>query len=652
MNTAEDEFTNCLESIFRTKEPISFEDWVDLHYRLPDGKKFNCHGYQRNIAFVMADLDTPEKNIVKGTQLGLSHLGNAYALYDAVERNRSSGCYYPVEKSVKKYANLILSPSIKNIPIVSDLLKVDPSMKHAENTNELKGFSNGQNIFVLAANSPSSYDQISFHNAMQDEASRMTSRVAMSKDEEGGSPFDEIKSRMDAADYRNHICWSSPEEMPTCAITNLYDKSRLKLEEHIPCPGCGTYVPMDWGDAKSSHGMRWDRVTDSNDRRDNLATSKTAYYLTPCCHSKITYSQMIELDDEYGELRNDSVRLSVKDRCYYELDDLGKCTGVVAPKPYSVGIRQNSMYSRTKSWSDAVLQFLDAADEVREGTTRGMMAFDKKYRAFAYQNIESVAYIKHEFLMARAENYSECPQEVQAITGWWDLQPEQEYIHGGYVGWGYGEEAWILRNMIRLGSPITTNVLDAVDEMFDHEFVKPNGQTLKPMIVGIDSGNKPDPAYSKSRALGITKCIPTKGTDRVGESIIKFPNKPSPNNRTYLTLIGTVQAKDTIYERYKIDVPGPGYIHIPAESEEFGEDFYKGLVSEVKKVQNGKLQWCETGVRNEVLDWMVGNLAMVRIIQQPKYGFKFVEYTETENQALNQKAKSVMNTEDIASLWR
>lgn len=657
MSAAVDAYAEAKELIFSRKHVDPFEVWINKHYYLPPessqskGENWKSHGYQHNLAYVMGDLSTPEVNIIKGTQLGLSHAANAFALYEVTERGRSVGNWLPRNEDALYYSTVVLSNSIKHIKSVSDQLKVEPDKKDAENTNKRKGFKKG-NIFSRSSDSPSSYDMIPIATAIQDEASRMPRLVKNNKDEVGESPFDKIKSRMEAAEFRKHICFSSPEEVGNCAIDELFQKSQVQLEEQIPCPNCDTYIPLEFGDAKTKHGMKWDRVEGEHGKRDNRASSMTAWYQCPCCDGRIDYHQMSEIDDDRGELRNSEVRLCVEDRCYYRLDENGNCTGEVIDKPYSVGIRIPALFSRTKTWFDGVYEYLEAVDASKEQKISKMMTFVKKYTARAYEHIQSVAYIKHEFLMARAENYSECPQEVQAITGWWDLQPEQEYIHGGYVGWGYGEEAWILRNIIKLGSPITTNVLDVVDEMFDHEFVKPNGETLKPIIAGIDSGNKPDPAYNKSRSIGITKCIPTKGTDRVGDSIIKFPNKPSPNNRTYLTLIGTVQAKDTIYERYKMTVPGPGYIHIPGESEEFSEDFYKGLVSEVKKVQNGKLQWCETGVRNEVLDWMVGNLAMVRIIQQPKYGFKFVEYTETENQALNQKAKSVMNTEDIASLWR
>lgn len=656
MNSAERIFCETRQAVFETKTPDYFEDWIDLYYYLAaetsntSGMHWKSHGYQRNICFVMADLDTPEVNIIKGTQLGLTHTAVALAIYEVCERGRSVGNYLPIEKSAMAFSDMLIN-AIKNMPIAIEQLKVEPDKKDSDNTNQKRAFRKGT-IRSLAANSPSNYDQVPFATVMQDEYARQTARVKSSKDEEGETPYEAVKSRMDAADFRKHIAYSSPEEAGTCAINKLYNDSQVKLEEHIPCPwpDCGQYIPLEWGDAKGSHGMRWDRVNDEHGERDNLATAETAHYLCRCCHQKITFKQMIDLDDEFGELRNDDIRLSVADRCYYTI-----ATGEVFPKPFSVGIRQNSMFSRTKHWKLAVKQFLDATDGMKTGDSSKMITFVKKYLAIAYQAIESVAYVKHEFLMGRAEDYqeqSECPQQVQAITGWWDLQPNKEYIHGGYVGWGYKEECWPLRNLIRLGSPTTTNVLDAADEMMAHEFYRPDGTMIKPLICGIDSGNNPDPAYSKARSMGILKCIPTKGTDSVGESIIKFPNTPNASNKTYLTTIGTVEAKDLIYERYRLQTPGPGYIHIPAANEEFDIDFYKGMVAEIKKVKNGKLQWCETAVRNEVLDWMVGNLALIRILQLPKYGLVLKPYVAENTTPLNASGSKRITTQDIASLWR
>ena len=90
----------------------------------------------------------------------------------------------------------------------------------------------------------------------------------------------------------------------------------------------------------------------------------------------------------------------------------------------------------------------------------------------------------------------------------------------------------------------------------------------------------------------------------------------------YLVHIGTDNAKDLVYHRNMIEVPGPGYCHWPM-AESHGDTYFRGLTSERKKPvrYRGKrtTQWVLPGHRrNEQLDCRVMALAALRTAQKYK----------------------------------
>jgi phage terminase large subunit GpA-like protein len=83
-----------------------------------------------------------------------------------------------------------------------------------------------------------------------------------------------------------------------------------------------------------------------------------------------------------------------------------------------------------------------------------------------------------------------------------------------------------------------------------------------------------------------------------------------------LWLIGTDTAKDRIFARMKIPVPGPGYMHLPEFAE---EEYLAQLTSEkaVRRYRRGKgtiREYIKTRARNEALDLEVYALAALYVL--------------------------------------
>ena len=643
-------------TVFYTKEIPKFHIWLDENYRL--SKKtahskgaWSSHGYQRNAAYVMADLDSPEVNIIKGTQLGLSQQANAFAIYEVTERGRSVGCWLPRNEDAIYYAGTMLPAALEEMPdAAAKLLVDDVNKKDASNTNKKRTFEDGQ-IFTRSAESPSAYDTISISTVLQDEASRHPVKVKRKNTEEAGeSPFDAVKSRMDGAQYRKHFAFSSPAGKGECAIDERFEAAEVQLEEYFPCPHeeCGQFINLDFGDAKESHGIRWDRVTKKDGTRDNRATAKSAHYRCPACHERITHRQMVEQDDLFGELRSDEIRLSIDDDCYYFID-----SGELAPKPYSVGIRLPGMLSRTKTFFDGVYEYLEAVDELKAGDDSKIQVFVKKYLARAYEPEETVEAVRHELLTARYEDFgAELPDEVQQIVAWWDIQ--DHYLQGMFIGFGYKEEAWLLKSCISMGDPQTTNSMDMVGEMMNYAFTRKDGSQLTAKLTGIDSGHRPDLAYSASLKYGKTKLIPTKGSSIATHPWIAFPNKPKVNcKKTFMTVTGPSTLKDLVFGRYRVPGAGPGFLHIPKPTEENGvsDELMEQMVAEKKSFEKGVMKWKKIRPRNEGLDCLVGCTAMIKIAQLPRYGVRLKQYADVVEENTPQQWPAVKRPKKNKRSW-
>ena len=141
----------------------------------------------------------------------------------------------------------------------------------------------------------------------------------------------------------------------------------------------------------------------------------------------------------------------------------------------------------------------------------------------------------------------------------------------------------------------------------------------------LDSGGHySDEVRLESRKHGVHWVIPIFGASVYGKPIANFPRKKEKKSKTYLTEVGTDNAKEIIYNRLKIqpdgDQPVHGCVHFPADDNICDEAELKQLTAETKrlKIEKGArvYRWDAGGRRNEALDCFVYALAALRISQQ------------------------------------
>lgn len=225
-------------------------------------------------------------------------------------------------------------------------------------------------------------------------------------------------------------------------------------------------------------------------------------------------------------------------------------------------------------------------------------------------------------LHARREVWQAIPDRAVILTGFIDTQNDR--YEGRVWAFGPGEESWLVDRWVLYGDPAGEELKRQVGVRLHNTYRRLDGQLLRVALWGWDSGGHyTDEVYKESIRHGIQWVIPTKGHWQTGKPIADFPRKKHKSG-TYLTMIGTDNAKELIYSRLKVQPqPGeavPGCIHLPLNDDICDEAELRQITAEKKvfRFEKGKrvARWEAGGRRNEALDCLVGALAMARIAQQ------------------------------------
>jgi phage terminase large subunit GpA-like protein len=226
-------------------------------------------------------------------------------------------------------------------------------------------------------------------------------------------------------------------------------------------------------------------------------------------------------------------------------------------------------------------------------------------------------------LLLRREAYAaELPAGVQVLTMGVDTQDDRLEVL--IVGWGTGEESWIVSRETLIGDPGRADVWRDLDQLLDTDWQHESGGTMRIQCSLIDAGGH----RTQSVYLGV---IPRQhrrlycsfgraGGERAAQGLLVSPAKPiRPANGTGTVLrriVDSDQAKALIFSRLKISEPGPEFVHLPTA---LGETFVDELCSEQCVVKRSKFgvptkTWVQIRERNESLDCLALALAALRVV--------------------------------------
>lgn len=589
-----------LQSLYK-EPPLTASEWADKHFYLSSESSYQ-EGRWETAPFQVAILNSMgndlirEVNVVKSARVGYTKMLMANIGYKIQHKRRNVLSYTPTDADSDELMKRHVESMIRDVPA---LLALAPwyGKKHRDNTTDAKVFSNKKVIWCLGGKAARNYREKSPDEVIYDELSKFDGDI-----EGEGSPTFLGDKRLEGATFKKSIRGSTPGIAGECQITKAAEEASRKMRFHIPCPCCGKEQVLKWGGPDTEFGIKY--------TKNEVGEAERAWYVCEHNGCEFEYHQAVEaakdarwICEKTGIWTRDAID-------WFGPDDQPALT------PKSVAWYIWTAYSTFTTWLDII------GDWLKIGSDRDKLkTFVNTTLGETWEEDEGEK-VEWEHLYARREVWEVLPERAVILVGFIDTQDDR--YEGRVWAYGPGEESWLVDRWILNGDPASEELRRKVGLRLHDTYRRADGNVLRVALWGWDSGGHyTDEVYAESRKHGIMWVIPTKGHSIYGKPIADFP-KTKHKSGTYLTMIGTDNAKETIYSRLRIQPqPGaavPGCIHLPANDEICDEDELKQLTAErkVMKVVKGKRMhmWDAKGRRNEALDCCVGALAMLRVAQQ------------------------------------
>jgi len=447
-----------------------------------------------------------------------------------------------------------LAPALADSPVLKDAVQ-DPRSRDSGNTTLHKVFTGGH-ITVVGANSAAGLASRTIRVVLIDEEDRFPDSAG-----DEGDPVSLAEKRtLTYGTRRKIIRGSTPKLKGFSHIEKAYEESDQRIYM-VPCPDCGHKQRLMF------KGLTFDSKNFNGD----------VVYCCENCASAIPESKKRQMVAE-GEW--------------------------VATNPTSriAGFHISALYSPWTSWAKIVTEFLAEKGQPQRLQTWTNTILGETWEVIGEQ-------VKPESLMARKEKYSaEVPHEVGILIAGVDVQGDRLELN--VWGLGIGEESWLIDAKQLWGDPGTLDVWNQLDRELLRPFKHGGGRDIRIQATAIDTGgHNTDSVYRFVGPRQARHVIAIKGVGAEGAPVLGRPGKPNTMG-VRLFPVGTITAKDIIFSRLRIQTPGPGYVHFPADAdtEWFAQLTAEKAVSHISKGRRTR-SYEATRPRNEALDMLVYALA-------------------------------------------
>jgi phage terminase large subunit GpA-like protein len=482
----------------------------------------------------------------------------------------------PTQDMARRWGAQRLSPLIESTPALRELVAESRS-RDSTNTQTLKEFRGG--VMVIAgANSPSGLASMPVRRLFLDEVDRFPPDAGGE-----GDPVDiALKRTSTFRSSRKILITSTPTIKGYSRIEAAYAASDRRVY-YVPCPSCGTFQPLRWGNVKWPKGEpRKAQIVCREEECEHRWTE-------PERLDAIALGQWQETEDGDGVLDTTIPELPKADR-----------SGRVR------GYHLNILYSPWVAPGEAAAEWYEVhKDPVRLKVWINTRLGETWDESASERRIDTTG------LAERCEVFAApCPAGVAVLTAGVDTQDDRLEVE--VVGWSLGEESFSIDHRVIYGDPSAAQVWRDLDRILTKAYRHERGGSMRISVACVDTGGHHTLAayrYCKSHeARARPRVWAIKG--RGGQDVIPWPRKPSRSNKGKVNLfvIGVDSFKADIFARLGVDKPGPGYMHFPLERAD--ADYFDQLTAEYVSTRYvkgfPKREWKKRpGARNEALDLRV-----------------------------------------------
>jgi phage terminase large subunit GpA-like protein len=459
----------------------------------------------------------------------------------------------------KRWVRQRLDPLLNENPVIRALMD-GRRQRDAGNSEDMKDFPGGM-LVLGGANSPASLSSMPIQYVVCDEVDRFPWEVAAE-----GDPLGLVDERTKTFPRRKVLLVSTPTVKGSSRIEGEYLRSDMR-QYHVPCPHCQEFQVLAWKHPDGRYGLTY------------LPASKRVVYNCMHCGADIEEHHKPAMLERGQWIPRHPERATRG----YQLSGLYS--------PLGLGF----------SWAELWAKWQDC-----HGDTANLKRFVNTTLAETWteagDNIEDIA------LISRLEDYPDT-LPLLARTAFVDVQKDR--LEMTVIDWGVDEESWAHDHIILPGDTATQDVWDALSDELE-------GLHLD--ALGIDSGYNATQVYAfvagKKWAYA-TKGIPGMQRPIAEDEKTRRQRLRKKNKRKVVVEpIGVDNAKALLYARLKQDKPGKGTVHFPRRPA-FDDEYFSQVAAEklVTKMHGTRphQEWVQTRPRNEALDCLVGNLAVLRI---------------------------------------
>lgn len=536
--------------------------------------KFRSFKYQDGIMDAVTDPTIEEISVMKSARVGYTKITDHVIGYFLEHDPSPILAVQPRVEDAEDYSKTEIMPMLRDTP---RLAAITPAGKAKDSNQTIlrKQFLNGANLVLVGANSPGGFR-------------RITSRIVIFDEVDGypvggaGSEGDQIalgKKRSETFWNRKIILGSTPTVKGLSRIEKSYEDSDQR-KYFVPCPHCGEYQVLEWGDKDSPYGIKWHK--DENGE----GLPETAYYA--CRHNGcvIEHKDLKWMVDR-GEWR------------------------ATAPFKGHAGFHIWSAYSLfpNAAWKYLVKEWIRVKGDPLQRQT-----FINTALGIPYEDVGDIA-LSEQRLLNRCEVWeAEVPDGVAVLTAGIDTQDDRFEIE--VVGWGANEESWSIAYDVIEGDLETPEPWERLDTYLKQVWRRADGRGFVIRAACHDSGGHHTQQVYKFAKERIARRIwAIKGESaQGGKRSPVWPTKrvTSRTKAAYRpVIIGVNAAKDSIRHRLNMSLPQDGraaaYMHFPTERDlhYFSQLLAERLVTKESNGQKYRVWELRPGRANEALDCRV-----------------------------------------------
>ena len=594
-------------------------EWAETNFYLSKESSyvegmFEALEWQRAILNVISNDDVRIVDWIKSARVGASKIELAAAFYFLEHRQRNVLFYHPNDEEAKEFSKGDIDPALRDCRVMHGIFP-HLGKQNSKNTEKYKEFL-GATLRNRGGRAAGNYRRISADVVIYEELE------AFEKDiENEGDPLTLGDKRIEGSLFPKSLRFTTPTLDSGSLIGREVKRANYFFRYELPCPHCGEFQFLKWGEKGGDYGMCWDKDQ-----------PETVRYQCEHCHALIENSALTAMNAAGQWVDRDNGAKVTAEGQFYSL------SGAVLPTPRHVSFHIWAAYNPLVNggWSALVHGFIDAMKELKEKGDNTL------YKTFVNTTLgetwvdETKEQLKWETLANQRERYptrnGALALPVNALACYAGLDTQDDRIECAVRAFGLVDgylHTWLADYWVITGNPSQPTLWNKVAERLSQNYQREDGADLRINRACMDSGGHyTDEVHKLSVKVGATWLFPTRGAPEYGKPFINVPRIKDKVRKTYLVHIGTDTAKEYLFNQIElstasVDNAVHGKWHWP-QAEFCDDTYFQQLCAEQKVSKRSKgrqiMVWDAKNRRNEALDCEV-LVHAAYFIDKQRFGF-------------------------------